>query len=415
MASSLKHRNYRLFFIGQTISNVGTWMQKVAVSWLIYRITGSVFMLGFATFVGQAPSFFLSPFAGVLADRYPRRTLMIVLQALELAQSVALAALVLFRVAEVWQVLALNCLMGVLNACDLPVRQSFTEEMIGDGDQCVLGNAIALNSTMVNLAKLVGPTLAGSLLLFTNEGFCFLMNAVSYLAVLASLLMMRLPHSGASTSKKPMFEGLRDGMRHAADHAPIRRTLLLLGVVSFFGQPHISLLPAFAREILRGNARTLGLLMGFQGLGAVFGALYLAGQRTTDGIERRIALANFIYGLSLAGFALSRNQALSMLLIALTGFAMMTQMAGSNTLLQTQTGAEMRGRIMSFYAVAVMGVMPIGSLAAGEIASHIGPSHTVAVGAIVCTLAGLLYRRTMRERRYGGGFVGCQPLEGELR
>jgi len=415
MASSLKHRNYRLFFIGQTVSNIGTWMQKVAVSWLIYRMTGSVFMLGFATFIGQAPSFFLSPFAGVLADRYPRRTLMIVLQTLELVQSVVLAALVLSHVAKVWQILALNCLMGVLNACDLPIRQSFTEEMIEGGEEHVLGNAIALNSAMFNLAKLVGPAIAGSLLLFTSEGFCFLMNAVSYLAVLASLLLMRLPRRAASTLGVPIFEGLRDGLRYAAESVRIRWTLLLLGAVAFFGQPHISLLPAFAREVLHGNARTLGLLMTFQGLGAVFGTMYLAGRRTAEGIERCIVHANVVYGFSLAGFALSRNVVASLLLIALTGFASMIQMAGCNTLLQTHTGVEMRGRIMSLYAVAVMGVMPIGSLAGGEIASHIGPSHTVAVGAVVCTLAGLLYRHMIHERRYGGDMIACQPLEGELQ
>ncbi|ADP72789.1 major facilitator superfamily MFS_1 [Rhodomicrobium vannielii ATCC 17100] len=389
MAISLRHRNYRLFFIGQSISNVGSWMQKIAISWLVYRMTDSVFMLGFATFVGQLPSFVISPFAGVLADRCNRRTLMLVLQTSQLLVAATLAAIVCLGVAQVWQLLLLNCLIGILNACDLPVRQSFTAEMIGEGEASVLSNAIALNSTMMNLAKLIGPVLAGTLITIAGEGVCFIFNAVSFLAVLASLCMMRVPRRKLPPRGGAILGELLGGLRYARHHSHIRRTLVLLSVFAFLGQPHISLLPVFAKEVLGGGPDTLGVLMACQGLGAVCGAMYLAGRASTEGIERCVALACMLYSACLFAFTCSQNQALSMALLVVTGFAMMVQMAGSNTILQTHTGADMRGRIMSFYAVAVMGMTPLGSLIAGGVADRIGVADTVAIGAGLCLLAGL--------------------------
>jgi MFS family permease len=399
MAVSLRHRNYRLFFIGQTISNIGGWMQRIAISWLVYRMTDSVFMLGVSTFIGQIPSIVIAPVAGVVADRCDRRALMLVLQGLELALAASLAAIVALNVAQVWQVLALNGLIGVLNACDLPVRQSFTAEMIGEGDASVLSNAIALNSTMMNLAKLVGPVLAGALIGAVGEEACFLCNAVSYLAVLASLWMMRLPRRDAPTRRRAILAELRGGLRHARQHPHIRQTLMLLSIFSFLGQSHMSLLPVFAKDVLGGGPNTLGDLMASQGVGAVFGAMYLARRESTEGIAPRVALACMVYGACLIAFACSRSLALSMAVMALTGFAMMVQLAGSNTILQIQTEADMRGRIMSFYAVAVMGMMPLGSLVAGAVAERIGPAETVAIGASLCLLAGLNFRRQMKARR----------------
>jgi MFS family permease len=393
MVAALRHRNYRLFFVGQTISNVGTWMQKIAVSWLIYRMTGSVFMLGLANFAGQIPSFVIAPFAGVLADRYPRRRLMLTTQTLAMLQAVALAALVCLHTEKVWPILLLNCFMGLLNACDLPVRQSFTVEMLEGGNERDLSNAIALNSSMVNMAKLIGPTTAGIIISLAGEQWCFVLNAVSYLAVLLSLLMMRVPVLRATTSDAGMMAQLREGMTYVLRHRLLFHLLLLLATTSFMGHPYISLLPAFAKLVLNGGPNTLGILMASQGLGALCGALYLASRTTTDGLERRIAFFALLFGVALGSFTLSRHLLLSMALLVITGFGMMVHMAASNTLLQTLTGEEMRGRIMSFYAMSVMGMTPFGSLVAGKLASRIGPCNAVMIGVGFCAVSALVYLR----------------------
>jgi MFS family permease len=386
MLRALEHRNYRLFFSGQSISLIGTWMTRIATSWLVYRLTRSALLLGLVGFAGQIPSFLLAPFAGVLVDRWNRHRLLVITQALAMVQSAGLAILTLMGIINIWHVLALSLFQGVINAFDMPGRQAFVIEMVERRED--LPNAIALNSSMVNAARLVGPSIGGIIIAAVGEGWCFTLDAVSYLAVIASLLLMRLgPESRRTRKESKVLNELREGWRYVAGSAPIRSILLLLALVSLVGMPYTVLMPIFASTVLRGGPHTLGFLMAAVGVGALLGAVFLANRRTVIGLGKIIPMMSALFGAGLIGFSLSRILWLSLILLLFTGIGFMMQMAASNTLLQTLVEDDKRGRVMSFYTMAIMGVTPFGSLLAGGLAHKIGAPDTLLFGGIGCILA----------------------------
>jgi MFS family permease len=402
MWRSLAHRNYRLFFGGQGVSMIGTWMTRIASGWLVYRLGGddAKLLLGFAGFAGQAPTFFLAPLAGVLVDRWNRHRLLVVTQSLSLVQS-ALLALVAFYgepgLVTVWEIILLALGQGFINAFDMPARQAFLVEIIRNKED--LPNAIALNSSLVNAARLVGPALAGILIALTNEGWCFTIDAVSYLAVIAALLAMDVPRRARQPHRTRVWHGLREGLSYAFGFAPIRALLLLLALVSFMGMPYTVLMPVFADNILHGGPYALGFLSAASGVGALTGALYLASRKTVLGLGRTIVLATGLFGLGLIGFALSEVLWLSLLLMLVTGLGMMVQLAASNTILQTIVEEDKRGRVMSLYSMAFMGMAPFGSLFAGALASTIGAPDTVLIGGIACIGGAVLFALKLPELR----------------
>jgi MFS family permease len=382
MIRALRHRNFRLFFFGQGISLVGTWMQAVAMPWLVYRITGSVLLLGVVGFTGQILTFVMAPVAGVLADRWNRHRLVTAAQALAAAQALGLAALTLTGTIEVWHLIVLSLLAGFIRGFEIPTRQTFVVDMLDDPHD--LPNAIALNSFLVNSARLIGPSIAGALIALVGEGMCFLLNGVSFLAVIAALLAMRVRPRPASPTQKHVLAELREGFLYAWRFLPIRAVLLLLCLVSLMGVPYVTLMPVFAKDILGGGPYTMGFLMVAVGAGAVLGAVFLASRQSVAGLGRSIALAAAGFGLGLIAFSLSRNFWLSLPLLAWTGGGMMIQMAGSNTFLQTIVDEDKRGRIMSFYTMAFMGMGPFGSLLAGSLASVTSAPTTVLLGGVAC-------------------------------
>ena len=386
---TLSYRNYRLFFTGQSISLIGTWMQRVAVSWLVYHLTSSEFLLGLVSFLGLIPVFVLSPFAGVLADRFHRLHLLIATQALAMLQALILAVLVMTGLIRIGHLMVLASFLGLINAFDTPIRQAFTAELIEKKED--LGNAIALNSAMFNGARIVGPTLAGLLIALFGEGFCFLLNGLSYLAVLTALLRMRIPPTGKMIHKQKLLKGLKEGFLYSFGFAPIKAVLFLLMAVSIMGMPYLVLMPVFAKDILHGGSRTLGFLMGAAGAGALCGAVYLAQRKTVAGLERVIPIMVGLFSLALVGFALSRHLWLSLLLLFIIGFGLMVQMASSNTILQTIVDDDKRGRVMSFYVMGVMGTTPIGSLLAGVAAGRLGTPETLIIGGGCCLAGALLF------------------------
>jgi MFS family permease len=399
---ALKHKNYRLYYTGQGISLIGTWMQRIALSWLVYRLTGSAFLLGVVGFAGQIPTFFLAPFTGVLVDRYNRHTLLMITQILAMLQSLILAIAVLTDVISIKQIILLSIFIGVVNAFDMPARQSFLIDIVEKRED--LSNAIALNSSMVNAARLLGPSIAGVLISLVGEGMCFLLNAVSYVAVIAALWAMHLTPKPAVPKHAKILTELKEGFAYGFTSVPIRAVLLLLALVSLMGIPYTALMPIFARNILQGGPHTLGFLMGASGVGALIGALYLAARQRTAGLERIIALAAAVFGAGLIAFSLSRVFWVSLLLMVFTGFGMMVQMAASNTVLQMTVDDDKRGRVMSLYTMAFMGTVPLGSLFGGILASKIGAPNTLILGGIACILGSLLFSRQ---------FPAFQKAEGE--
>ncbi|MBE7516305.1 MAG: MFS transporter [Chloracidobacterium sp.] len=384
---AMRHRNYSLFFSGQLVSMIGTWMTRIAISWLIYRLTGSALLLGVVGFAGQIPSFILAPIAGVLVDRWSRHRVLIWTQALAMLQSAALAALDLTGAMQVWHVVALAVFQGVINAFDMPARQAFVVEMVNDRND--LANAIALNSTLVNGSRLLGPSIGGVIIAAVGEGWCFAIDAASYLAVIGSLLAMKgLP---IVTGRKPgagnVLGELREGVSYAWHSPPIRNILILLSIVSLVGFPYTVLMPIFASDILHGGPGLLGMLMAASGVGALGGATYLAARRSVLGLGRVIPLMSAVFGVGLIVFSLSNIVWLSLLLMVVTGLGFMVQMASSNTLLQTIVDEDKRGRVMSFYTMAFMGTAPFGSLIAGSLAQRIGAPHTLLLGGIGCVAA----------------------------
>ena len=382
---ALRSRNYRLFFSGQSVSLIGTWMTRVATSWLVYRLTGSAALLGVASFCGQIPMFFLAPLAGVWVDRWNRHHTLVATQVLSMLQSLVLAALALSGAITVWDIILLALAQGLINAFDMPTRQAFVIQMVEDRED--LGNAIALNSSMVNAARLVGPAIAGVVIGAVGEGYCFLVDGLSYLAVIASLLAMKIPAQPVRGKATRVWHELQDGWRYVVESKAIHSILLLLALSSLVGMPYGVLMPIFASQIFHGGPHTLGFLMAATGMGALAGAATLAMRRGVVGLGRRIAVTAALFGVALVGFALSRWLWLSLLLLPFAGFGMMQQMASSNTILQTIVDDEKRGRVMAYYAMALMGVAPFGSLLAGMLAARIGAPATVFIGGAL-TLGG---------------------------
>jgi MFS family permease len=375
---ALRHRNFQLFFSGQLISLIGTWMQSVAQSWLVYRLTGSALLLGAVGFASQIPVFLFAPLGGITADRCNRRHIVIGTQVAALLLAFVLAVLTLSGKIQVWHVFVLASLLGVVNAFDIPGRQSFLVDMVGRED---LMNAIALNSSMFNGARVIGPAIAGILVAKIGEGWCFFANAVSYIAVIIGLLMMRVQSPARALMASP-FEHMMEGFRFVNRTAPIRALLMLLGLVSLVGMPYVVLMPIFADKILHGGARGLGILMGATGVGALFGALTLAFREGVKGLGRWVALCCAGFGASLLMFSLSHSFWISVILLLPVGYCMMLQMACSNTLIQVMVPDALRGRVMAVYSMMFMGMAPIGALLGGALADRLGAQVTVAVGGV---------------------------------
>lgn len=373
---ALRHRNFRLFFTGQSISLIGTWMTRIATSWLVYRLTGSALLLGTVSFCGQIPTFFIAPFAGVWVDRLDRRKVLFWTQFVSMVQSLMLGALTLSGHITIGWLLVLSIVGGIVNACDMPTRQSFMIKMVNN--RADLSNAIALNSSMVNMARLIGPSIAGLLIAATNEGWCFLIDGFSYIAVLLSIVAMRIgdPAARPATSTSAFVE-LREGWNYVTGFAPIRTLLLLFAVASLMGMPFVVLMPVFAAQVLHGGPHTLGFLMGSMGIGALASALSLALRKSVRGLLTIIPFAAIVFGLGLIGFGLSHWFWLSMLTILIAGMGMMQGMAASNTVIQTLVPEDKRGRVMSYYTMAFMGMAPFGSLLAGSMAHRFGAPLTV--------------------------------------
>jgi MFS family permease len=381
---ALRHRNYRLFFAGQSLSLVGTWITRIATSWLIYRLTGSALLLGIVGFCGQIPTLFLAPVAGVFVDRWNRHRVLVVTQVFSMLQSAALAALALAGIITVAEVLALQVFQGVINAFDTPARQAFVVAMIED--RADLANAIALNSLMVNASRILGPSIGGMLIAAVGEGWCFLVDAVSYLAVIASLIAMRVVHEERRPGEARLMEELSTGFRYVTGFAPIRTVLLLLALVSVMGMPYTVLMPAVAAKLLHGGPHTLGWLMTASGAGALVGAFFLASRPSVLGLGRVIVAASGLFGVALIALGSSRALWLSLLIMPLIGAGFMVSLAASNTIVQTLTEEHLRGRVMAFYTMAFLGTAPLGSLMAGVLADRIGEPMTIAAGGVACLL-----------------------------
>jgi MFS family permease len=386
---SLRHRNFRLFVAGQSISLIGTWITRVATAWLVYRLTDSAFLLGLVGFCSQIATLVLGPIAGVFVDRWDRRRVLVATQVLSLIQSALLAGLTLSGVITIWQILVLQLVQGVIGAFDTPARQSFVVSMLED--RADLSNAIALNSSMVNGSRIVGPAIAGLMIAAVGEGWCFALDAISYIPVIASLLAINVVRLEQPDALEPVTQQLMAGYRYVRTFTPIRTALMLVAAISAFGIPNSVLMPVMASDVLGGGPHTLGWLMTATGLGAVMGALYLASRRTVVGLGRAIGYSTLIYGVMLVGFGLSSNLLLSLFLLFLSGIGFMTSIAASNTLIQTLVDEHLRGRVMAFYTMAFLGTMPLGSLAAGVVAERIGAPMTIVLGGIACTASGVWF------------------------
>jgi MFS family permease len=393
--SALRHRNFRLFFTGQSISLIGTWMTRIATSWLVYRLTGSALLLGLVGFMGQIPTFLLAPFAGVWVDRLDRRQVLLWTQALAAAQSLVLAGLTISKRITIGEILILSAFQGLINAFDMPGRQAFLVQMVEDRKD--LGNAIAINSSMVNLARLVGPSLAGLVIAGFGEGYCFAIDGVSYFAVIASLALMQIkPLPGRDAAAASMWAQLKEGWTYVSGFAPVRTILLLFALVSLMGMPYVVLMPIFASQVLHGGPHTLGLLMGASGVGALISALSLAVRKTVLGLGRMIPIAAASFGAGLVLFGLSHRMWLSMLLMLVTGFGMMQGMAASNTIVQTLVPEDRRGRVMSYYTMAFVGMAPFGSLLAGSLAHWLGAPRTVMITGSVVIMGAIWFTTRLK-------------------
>ncbi|HXT17963.1 MAG TPA: MFS transporter [Gemmatimonadaceae bacterium] len=397
LGRALAHRNFRLFFSGQSVSLIGTWITRVATSWLVYRLTHSALLLGVVGFAGQIPTLLLAPFAGVLVDRWDRHRILVWTQVLSALQSLALAILAFTGAIDVAWILVLQVVQGLINAFDTPARQSFVVHMVDD--RADLPNAIALNSTMVNGSRIIGPSIGGVIIAAMGESWCFLIDAISYVAVIISLLMMRVKRDAPASTRAGMLSELRDGYRYVSGFPPVRSALILLAVVSCMGMPYSVLMPMIASTTLHGGAHTLGFLMTASGLGAVAGALYLASRSSVLGLGRVMIVATMTFGIGLIAFGLSQSLWASLVILPFVGAGFMVNMASVNTILQTITEERLRGRVMAFYTMAFMGSAPIGSLLAGVVADRIGASATIILGGVVCAAAGVWLATRIRSLR----------------
>ena len=394
---ALRYRNFRLYFAGQSISLIGTWMTRVATSWLVYRLTGSAWLLGVVGFAGQIPTFVLAPFAGVWVDRLDRRVILLWTQVLAGVQSLVLAALTLGKIVNIHEIVWLSVLQGLINAFDMPARQAFLVQMVEDRQD--LGNAIALNSSMVNMARLVGPALAGMIIGAVGEGYCFLIDGVSYLAVIASLLMMRVDVAPVKKAMTSMLEQLKEGWAYVSGFPPVRTILLLFALLSLMGMPFMVLMPIFASDVLHGGPHTLGFLLGASGIGALISAGSLALRKSVRGLTSMIQISAALFGVGLILFGFSRTLVLSLLLMLIVGFGMMQGMAASNTVIQTLVDEDKRGRIMSYYTMAFVGMAPFGSLLAGALAHRLGAPRAVMITGACCVAGAVWFTSQLKAIR----------------
>lgn len=385
---AFRHRNYQLFFSGQLISLCGTWMQSVAQAWLVYKLTDSAVLLGLVGFFGQFPTFLLAPIGGAVADALDRKRILVATQAVSMLLAFVLAALTFTGTVQIWHIMLLAALLGAVNAFDIPARQAYVVEMVGRED---LSNAIALNSSMFNGARVVGPALAGLLVARVGEAWCFTINGISYIAVIVGLLLMRVPRRPVASERLSGIAHIVEGLTYSATTGPIRSLLVLVGMASLFGMPFAVLMPIFADRILGGGAQGLGILMGASGIGALVGALSLAGRSSVHGLGKWVGYSSIAFGVGLILFGFSRYFWLSAFLLVPVGYAVIVQMASSNTLIQAMVPDELRGRVMAVYSMMFMGMGPLGALLAGWLAERIGAPETIALGGAVCIAGGVLF------------------------
>jgi len=381
---ALESRNYRLFFTGQTISLIGTWMQRTTMGWFIYRITGSAFLLGLMGFLSQIPVLFLNPFAGAIADRYDRRKILVYTQIAFLVQASILSIIVLTNVYQIWMLLALAVMQGMIDSFDGPVRQAFVIDMVED--KKYLTNVLPLNSAIFNIARLIGPSVAGILIIKLSEGYCFSINAISYIAVIISLFMMKIKPREIHVDTNHVFSRIKEGWKYSFSNPLIKHLMSNIAIFTLLGMSYTTLLPVFAKDILHGNSKTMGLLMSTAGIGALLGALYLASRKTLSGLVNKMLIGAGVFSTAIIIFSLSRLQALSVTLMFFIGIGMMMQMAVTNTLLQTIVDDDKRGRVMSLYSMCMMGISPFGSILVGAAASHFSSPRTLFVCAILLIL-----------------------------
>jgi len=411
---ALYSRNYRLFFIGQGISLIGTFMQQVAISWLIYRLTGSAMLLGVVGFLSQIPVFFITPFAGVFIDRWHRQQLLIITQILFMLQALVLAFFTITHSITIWHIIILGTLAGFVSAFDMPARQTFVVEMVDKKED--LGNAIALNSFLLHSARLVGPSLAGILIGITGEGICFLINGISYLAAILSLLAMTVNPKELENLNSNILKDLKDGLNYAFGFLPIKYILLFAGINSLMGMPYGVLMPIFAKKILHGGPQTLGFLIGASGVGALIGAIYLASRKSILGLCKIMATASSIFGIGIITFSLSRLYSLSLLLMLCVGFGMMVVLTSSNTVLQTIIDDNKRGRVMGLFTMMLFGMFPFGSLLSGTMASKIGAPNTLILSGVFCILSSMVFasKLPLLQKIIKPIYIEKGILEGEL-
>jgi MFS family permease len=386
---SLRYRNYRLFFIGQGTSVLGTWMQSAALSWLVYRITGSALFLGIVAFASQVPTFIIAPFAGALADRWNRHRMVSAVQSVAMLQAAILAVLVIMHVITTWEIIVLSIFSGIIGGFDIPSRQAFVYELIDRPED--LSNAIALNSMLFNGARMIGPPIAGFIIAAANEGVCFAINAASYIAIIVALGYMSLPPRSIAIHNGPVLAGIKDGVTYSYRFVPIRMILLMLAFVGLVGMPYAVLLPIFAKDVLGGGSATYGFLLGAVGVGALCGAIFLASRKSIRGLGRILVIAVCIFGGGVIAFSFSTVFWFSLVMLVLTGFGMMVQMASVNTILQTIVDDDKRGRVMSLYTMAFMGMAPLGSLLAGSVAHSLGAPATLQISGLLCVIAGIVF------------------------
>lgn len=394
---AFKSRNYRLYFFGQSVSLIGTWMQKTAVSWVVYELTHSKFMLGLTLFASMFPSFLFSFLGGVAADRYNRFRLLVATQVASMLQAIILTLLVFTRHYNVWEIIVLSVVLGIINAFDVPARQSLVYEMVDD--KADLPNALALNSSMVNLSRLIGPGIAGLIIEKLGDDVCFGLNAVSFIAVIGSLLMMRLPKYEAKPHPKNVFGELKEGFDYLKATPSISFVMLMLAAISLFVLPYSTLIPVYAKDIFKGTASTFGVIDSVIGLGAFSGAIFLASLKPGADLKKILAINTFVFGAGLALFAHETNYPLALLFATISGFGMMSQITISNTLIQTTVAPEMRGRVISFYAMAFFGMQPLGGLIIGSVSQWIGVQNTILAEGGVALTIGILHLRFLKKRK----------------
>ncbi len=395
MFRALKYKNFRLFVGGQSLSLIGTWLQMVALTWLVYQLTNSALMLGIVGFSGQLPMFIVAPFAGVFADRWNRHKMLLFTQTLALFQALILSILVFTNVVQIWHIIVLSTFLGIINAFDMPIRQAFVFDMIENHKEDV-GNAIALNSSMVNAARLIGPSIAGLLIATVGEGWCFLVNSISFLAVVISLLKMNVQLTPKPTKELKIFSELKEGFSYTFKFPPIKYLIGLLASVSLVSTAVTLLAPVFAKQYLKGGADIYGFLIGAFGSGALLGAVYLLNKKNVLGLGRIIAIAVFTFGTSMILFSFSRIFLFSLFMMFFAGTGMMLHVASTNTLLQTISEESKRGRVMSFYTMAFRGMSPFGSLIAGSLGSIIGAPSTLILSGVICITGAAVFARKLK-------------------